>query len=43
MDWLLRAPLFADQLMRWAIKEKTSQDELYRVANKKIQPTKKSG
>lgn len=37
------APLFAEQLMCWATKEKTSQDELYRVANKKIQPTKKSG
>jgi len=36
-------PLFADQLLCWAEKEKANQDELYRVANQKIQPIKKSG
>jgi len=33
------APLFADQLLCWAEKEKASQDELYRVANKPLQLT----
>jgi len=30
------SPLFADQILCWAVKEKTKQDELYRVANKSL-------
>jgi len=36
------SPLFADQIFCWAEKEKATQDELYRVTNKKIHLTKKS-
>jgi len=37
------SPLFADQIFCWAEKEKATQDELYRVANKKLHTTEKSG